>query len=94
MTTYLPDTAEATTRFNALLSSLPEDMASCLRLSLDGNELVMEGHVGCYEEKRKIEVAARSAGFTIHNHLRVIPGAFAPLQPSVPAAISEVVAPL
>jgi hypothetical protein len=45
-----------------------------VRFELMGNQLALDGWVPSYDAKRKIEAAARAAGFRIQNCLRVLPG--------------------
>jgi hypothetical protein len=74
MTAYLPDPS-AKQRLSDLLAAMPAEVLNSMRWVLQGNDLVLVGHVCSYEEKRMMGQAALSAGFNIQNHLRVIPGA-------------------
>ena len=76
MTAFTPETStEIEIRLKDLALALPLDT---VRLQLLGNELLLQGWVTSYDEKCRVERAARSAGFQVQNWLRVIPAAFHP----------------
>lgn len=79
MTAFTPETAEEIeVRLTNLLLSLGLEKRDTIRVQKLGDELLLEGWVASYDEKCRIERAARSAGFQIQNCLRVIPAAFHP----------------
>ncbi|MPZ48358.1 MAG: hypothetical protein GEU75_03440 [Dehalococcoidia bacterium] len=92
MTTSLPEiTAEREQRLSQLILSLPPYELESVRLSLDGHELILEGRIASYEAKRRMETAARAAGFQVKNGLRVtpaivqfVPPDFSPTEPASP----------
>ena len=70
MTTYEPDLA-------GLLSAISIEIKAMRFQVLATGELVLDGLVASSDQKRKIEDAAREAGFRTQNRLRVVPAAFA-----------------
>jgi diphthamide synthase (EF-2-diphthine--ammonia ligase) len=80
MTAFTPNTTgDNEARLSTLILSLAlDETLDVVRFQLLGHELVLEGQVASYDEKRRIERAAREAGFRIQNALRVIPAAFHP----------------
>ena len=58
----------------ALSLNLDELSADSVRFRLMGSKLLIDGSVPTYEAKRRIEAAARAAGYKIDNWLRVVPG--------------------
>ena len=74
MTTYSHEAiAERELRLSRLILSLPPYDIEAAVFSLDGEELILEGRVDCYDAKCRLEAAARSAGFSVRNGLRVVP---------------------
>jgi hypothetical protein len=61
-----------------------EETLDAVRVQLLGRELLLEGQVATYDEKCRIEKAARNAGFRVQNCLRVTPAAFHPAPNSTP----------
>jgi hypothetical protein len=76
MTTFVPATPQLMANFQARLH-LPE--TDHIRFSLINQELLVEGTVGSYDTKCKIDRVAHAAGLHVQNCVRVIPGvAFTP----------------
>ena len=75
MTTYSPEAAAARElRLSQLILSLPPYELESMRMSFEGEELILEGRIASYEAKVRMEAAARAAGFQVENGLRVTPG--------------------
>jgi hypothetical protein len=86
MTAFTPDQSDdVRARLSRLILSLSlDETLDVVRIHPLGRELLLEGKVASYEEKCRIEKAARNAGFWVQNCLRVTPAAFHPGANSTP----------